>query len=431
MAQHMNLYQHSEKRLPPIGLRIIKSAVGVLLSFVIYFLRGKQGTPFYSALAVLWCIQPYQKNTWLNALQRTIGTAIGAIYGLIVILLDINVLHTGDTFLHYLLISLVIIPLIYTTVLINKKNASYFSCVVYLSIVVNHLGDANPYLFVFDRACDTMIGILLALVLNLIHIPRKKRTDILFVSGLDEALLDPHNTLTPYSRIELNRMLDDGMNFTIATMRTPASMIEPLKDIHLKLPVIVMDGAALYDTKTHHYEKLFSIGAEKAQEIYSFIKEQGFHVFSNIIIEDLLIILYGDFTNPTEQNIFDTLHTSLYRNYVKGSLPANQDVVYFLIVDTDERVAGLYDLFLQKGWPEEYKILHYPSTDYPGYSYIKIYHKSADRYHMIQYLMEELGLEKLERFGSDSSQCDYLIENNNDNNVVKVLLKHFSPPIWS
>ena len=40
--------------LPPIGMRIIKSAVGVLLGFVIYFLRGRQGTPFYTALSVLW-----------------------------------------------------------------------------------------------------------------------------------------------------------------------------------------------------------------------------------------------------------------------------------------------------------------------------------------------------------------------------------------
>ena len=49
--------KQKNKRFPKIGMRIIKSALGVLLCFVIYFLRGKHGTPFYSALAVLWCIQ--------------------------------------------------------------------------------------------------------------------------------------------------------------------------------------------------------------------------------------------------------------------------------------------------------------------------------------------------------------------------------------
>ena len=79
-----------EIHLPHIGMRIIKSALGVLLCFVIYFLRGKQGAPFYSALAVLWCIQNQTRNTLGNALQRTIGTAIGAVYGLIFILAKIK-----------------------------------------------------------------------------------------------------------------------------------------------------------------------------------------------------------------------------------------------------------------------------------------------------------------------------------------------------
>lgn len=419
-----------ENHLPPLGMRIIKSSIGVFLCFVIYFLRGKQGIPFYSALAVLWCIQPYTKNTFTNALQRTIGTGIGAVYGLIVILLEIEWLKLGDSLLHFLMISLFIIPVIYTTVLANRKNASYFSCVVYLSIVVNHLGDANPYLFVLDRVCDTMIGILLALVLNIVRLPRKKRKDILFVSGLDEALLNPKNALTPYSKIELNRMIEDGMHFTIATMRTPASMIDPLKDVHLKLPAIVMDGAALYDTENHHYEKVFSIAPLQAQEIYQFLCKQHVHVFSNIIIEDLLLILYGDFVNEAEENIFRTLHTSLYRNYVKGCLPEHQSVVYFMVIDKTEKINELYQLFTEKEWDKQFKILHYPSVDYPGYSYIKIYHRDANRYHMIQYLMNELSLTKLERFGTDPDQCDYLVVNSTGNKVVKLLQKHFSPPCF-
>ena len=49
------------------------------------------------------------------------------------------------------IISLMIIVVLYTTVLIKKKQASYFSCVVFLSIVVNHVADANPYLFVWNH----------------------------------------------------------------------------------------------------------------------------------------------------------------------------------------------------------------------------------------------------------------------------------------
>ena len=118
--------------LPHIGMRIIKSALGVLLCFVIYLIRGKQGTPFYSALAVLWCIQNQTRNTFGNALQRTIGTGIGALYGLVYILAKMGLPDVGDGILHYLLISVTLIPIIYSTVVIQQKKASYFSCVVFL-----------------------------------------------------------------------------------------------------------------------------------------------------------------------------------------------------------------------------------------------------------------------------------------------------------
>ena len=162
---------------PPIGMRIIKSALGVLICFGIFFLRGKQGTPFYSALAVLWCIQKETRNTVGNALQRTIGTLIGAVYGLVYILIKLSLSTIGDSLLHYALISVTLIPVIYTTVVIQQKKASYFSCVVFLSIVVNHLMDENPYLFVFNRSMDTLIGIFVGLVLNLDLYFKEMRSD--------------------------------------------------------------------------------------------------------------------------------------------------------------------------------------------------------------------------------------------------------------
>ena len=69
--------------LPPIGMRIIKSSIGVLLGFIIYLIRGRRGAPFYTALSVLWCMQPYPSNARANARQRTIGTMIG-VYSLII-----------------------------------------------------------------------------------------------------------------------------------------------------------------------------------------------------------------------------------------------------------------------------------------------------------------------------------------------------------
>ena len=255
--------------LPHIGMRIIKSALGVLLCFVIYLIRGKQGTPFYSALAVLWCIQNQTRNTFGNALQRTIGTGIGALYGLVYILAKMGLPDVGDGILHYLLISVTLIPIIYSTVVIQQKKASYFSCVVFLSIVVNHLMDENPYVFVLNRTLDTLIGIFVGLVLNTVHIHGKLDRNKLFVMDLDRAMDGFSGGLTSYSQVSIKNMLEEGANITFMTMRTPAGFLEGMPDVKPKLPIIAMGGAILYDIKENRYPKVYVISSEQAVLIFT------------------------------------------------------------------------------------------------------------------------------------------------------------------
>lgn len=76
---------------------------------------------FYSQLAALWCIQPYVNSSLKNALQRTVGTFIGAAFGLIVIPLFFYLFHGKYHFLQYLIISLVTRTLRFTTEMQKKK----------------------------------------------------------------------------------------------------------------------------------------------------------------------------------------------------------------------------------------------------------------------------------------------------------------------
>ena len=416
--------------LPPIGMRIIKSSIGVLLGFIIYLLRGKQGAPFYTALSVLWCMQPYPSNAKANARQRTIGTMIGAFYGLIMILLEYYFLPFDNEFIRYLIISVLIIPVIYTTVVINKKNSSYFSCVVFLSIVVNHLNDKNPYFFVFNRVLDTMIGIGLALIINTVRIPRKKRDNLLFVSELDKALLNMHNTLTPYSKIELNKMLDDGLKFTIATMRTPAALLEALKDIRIKLPVIAMDGAILFDVKDNRYLKVYEMTHSETREFLELFKQNNLHCFVNVVVEDSVIIYYDDFKNDVEKRIYDTLRSSPYRNYIKEELPERYGAVYLMLIDENKKIENLYLQMKKLGYTEKFKILKYSSDDFPGYSYIKVYNKKAIKENMIQYIKELTKTEDIIILESTKEGKNLRVNKNESNEIVRNLKKIYEPYFW-
>ncbi|MBQ2275831.1 MAG: HAD hydrolase family protein [Lachnospiraceae bacterium] len=424
--------QKRKWKLPAIGMRITKSAVAVLLCYLVSFLRGNSGIVFYSQLAALWCMQVYVSNTKKNALQRFIGTVVGALYGLVYLLLRNEMNHTKiyTELLDAVIISGFIVIVLYTTVLMKKKQASYFSCVVFLSIVVNHVTDTNPYLFVWNRFLDTMIGIIIGIGVNCFSLPKEKRKDILFVSGLDDTLLNKKDNLSDYSKIELNRMLDEGANFTISTMRTPASLMEPMWGIRLKLPVIAMDGAVLYDINENRYLKVYVISNSTSRKVLDLMKQEGLACFTNVIIDDMLVIYYEDTKEKVQEELVKNLRKSPYRNYVKREFQSEEGVVYFMMLYPSEIIEGFYKKLEQQGFTKDLKVLKYKSQDYEGYSYLKIYNKNATKENMIHYLKERTNLSNVVTFGSIKGRYDIVVEPGDTNKMVHMLKKLYEPIKW-
>lgn len=433
MKREMKKYNKNQKqqwsKLPPLGMRIIKSAAAIFLCYLVSFLRKNSGIVFYSQLAALWCIQPYIANSKKNAGQRFLGTIVGAVYGLFYLLarkeLEQVISYTGIC--DAVFISILILIVLYTTVVLKKKQASYFSCVVFLSIVVNHVQDINPYLFVWNRFLDTVIGIVIGIGINSVTLLHKKRRDILFLSGLDDTLLHKDDNMGDYSKVELNRMLDDGMNFSIATMRTPASMMDCLRDVRLKLPVIAMDGAVLYDIKENQFLKVYVISKEMSKKVYEFIRNTGLYCYSNVIIDDVLLIYYQENDEPVNQKMLSGLRKSPYRNYICRPLPENEEVVYFMLLYPHDVIKQFYHNMETQGFMKELKIIHYESYDYPGYSYMKIYNKNATKENMIGYLSALSKTTSTVTFGSIEGRYDYLIHPGDTNRVVHIL-KHLYEP---
>ena len=219
-----------KKPIPLPGQRIIRSAIAVAVCLLIYILRGHQGIPLYSALAAMQCMQPYTKDSRGVGKKRILGTIIGAIWGLLMLLLEIQLFPSGiiEEGLHYVLIPLMLILVLYSTVLLSVPETAFLSGTVFLVITINHFTDVNPYIFAFNRLLDTTIGVLVANLINRLHFPRRKEKDTLFVSALGHSLLTSQSRLTPFSLVELNRLMDDGMKFSLSTVETQATVRELL-----------------------------------------------------------------------------------------------------------------------------------------------------------------------------------------------------------
>ena len=426
------MIQQISFKLPIPGQRIVRSTIAVALCFVIYYLRGKRGIPFYSALAVLQCMQPYHTSMKEMAKKRTTGTFVGAFWGLVVILilLALNGNRPGgieESFTKYMLISLFTGIVLYSTVVLDCKKSSYFSCVVFLSITVMHITDESPILFVMNRVLDTLIGIGLAIILISAHLPRRKHNEILFVSGIDDTILNSGSRLTPYNKVELNRLIENGANFTISTIRTPASVREALEGVNLKLPIIAMDGAVLYDMEENSFLMKYQMSDSQADKMSTFLDDIGITYFTNTVVDDLLVIYYQNLENEAEQGIYERYRKSPYRNYVKVEHPICSNVVYFLVIEKKEKTEQLYQQLMEQEWVSDFRIVLADSMNYPGYAHIKIYHKQATREHMLQNLEALLDIEKTVTFGSIEGKYDVFIANSDRNIMVKELKKRYEP----
>lgn len=426
------MIQQISFKLPIPGQRIVRSTIAVALCFVIYYLRGKRGIPFYSALAVLQCMQPYHTSMKEMAKKRTTGTFVGAFWGLVVILilLALNGNRPGgieESFTKYMLISLFTGIVLYSTVVLDCKKSSYFSCVVFLSITVMHITDESPILFVMNRVLDTLIGIGLAIIVNSAHLPRRKHNEILFVSGIDDTILNSGSRLTPYNKVELNRLIENGANFTISTIRTPASVREALEGVNLRLPIIAMDGAVLYDMEENSFLMKYQMSDSQADKMSTFLDDIGITYFTNTVVDDLLVIYYQNLENEAEQGIYERYRKSPYRNYVKVEHPICSNVVYFLVIEKKEKTEQLYQQLMEQEWASDFRIVLADSMNYPGYAHIKIYHKQATREHMLQNLEALLDIEKTVTFGSIEGKYDVFIANSDRNIMVKELKKRYEP----
>lgn len=147
------------------------------------------------------------------------------------------------------------------------------------------------------------------------------------------------------------------------------------------------------------------------------------NVFTNALCDDSLVIYYDKLENEAEQAIYSSLKKSPYRNYLNRPPQPEDRVIYLMIVDRSDKIASLYNELTNSETGALLKIITYPSQDYPGFSYIKIYNKNAGKEHMTELLCNEYGIEKRQAILANGSRSM--------NAIAHRLKSSFEPTIFS
>ncbi len=429
-------------QLPRLGQRIVRSVLASLLCMLVYYLRGMHGIPFFAVIASLQCIQPYMKNMRNAGRNRIIGTLIGAAWGTLVLYLEFWALGEQgySEMMHFVLVSLCVGAVLYSAVTLGVSESAYFSCVVFLSIAMNHVTDENPAQFIIDRILDTTIGVGIGIFVNSLHFPRVRHPEILFVSGIDQIMTETVGRasaaeqagsgdaaqMTSYTKISLNRLIEDGAKFTVMTRQTPAMIRETVPGILLKYPVIAMDGAVMYDMNSRRYLYAELMDEETGAEVDAFFRREKAHYFINTIEDHLLVIFYHEMMPGAMERLYHQRRVSPYRNYVKTERDVHTNVVYYLTTGPRAEIEAFRDKLMQQPFASRVRTVIDTYKCAEGDVILRVYSAEATRERMLQRLKEHLQAEKIVKFGMEENGVDVCLSCHGDR-MVKEIKRMYEP----
>ena len=135
----------------------------------------------------------------------------------------------------------------------------------------------------------------------------------LYVSDLDGTLLGEDSQLSGVTVATLNRIIGElGGLFTVATARTPATVVPLMQEVHAQLPFIVIGGSAMWNPVTCSYEHTRCIDDKTVNAVAGVFGRHGANPFIYRRHGTMLHAHhYGSISPQEERFVAERCHLSL------------------------------------------------------------------------------------------------------------------------
>ena len=282
MKHTLNEIDRAKPGFPLIGQRITKTTIAVFLCLLIYYLRGYSGQdmPTESAITAIICMQPYVRDSRDYAINRFAGSLVGAAWGLLFLLLMYAVPALGSVKpLLYALMAVGVMLSLYTAVLVKKSDAASLAAIVFLCVVIAFPDIEEPLQQAFVRILDVFIGTAVAIGVNVFHLPREKHRERVFFVRTKDLVPDRFSHIPSAALFRLNYLYNDGAKICLMSEHAPAFFALQMSAAKLNVPLIVMDGAAIYDAQENVYLRTENIPVSDSARLRERLDSLGIGYF--------------------------------------------------------------------------------------------------------------------------------------------------------
>ena len=223
----------------------------------------------------------------------------------------------------------------------------------------------------------------------------------LFVTDLDGTLINNKREIPKKSLEILNKLIDEGVNFTVATARTPATAVKILEDLNLKLPVALMNGVLIYDTKELKYIDIKGIDKESANEVLNIFKSYNKNPLVYGVKDNHLWVYHKEFENIYEYNFYKERADKKLKTFVKvkdyDSSLSDSNIINFVAFDNYDKISDI----AEKIKSIEGVTVNYYKDVYEDCYFLEAYSSEASKANGIKYLSKYINYSKVICFGDN------------------------------
>lgn len=236
----------------------------------------------------------------------------------------------------------------------------------------------------------------------------------LYVSDLDGTLMQPDARISAEAVRMLNAAISEGKLFTVATARTPATVAGILRDVDMRLPAIVMTGAALWHPADGHYSRLRHFDSEAARRVLEIYSETQTSSFVFTLDDDMLDIYHvGGRLTDIQQAFVDERVASPYKRFHISSdgadtLPDDlSKVILLYTMLPDAKAFSTYGLLKEVAGirPQYYHDIYGPET-----GILEAFSDRATKAKAMRSLARRVGADRIVCFGDNINDLPMMAE---------------------
>ncbi|NUO60184.1 MAG: HAD hydrolase family protein [Hamadaea sp.] len=224
----------------------------------------------------------------------------------------------------------------------------------------------------------------------------------LYVTDLDGTLLTPESAVSPTSVKIINELIGQGLQFTVATARSPYTALPILSELDLRLPMAFINGVFIYDPVSGTELARNLIRPATAVTAVDVLLRHGLRPLVFTIDADghhRIHHLGGQ--NASEQHFVAVRLArgdQRFKLVTEFEQALSEEILTVIAIDTPDRIDPVLaelpeDLYAHLG----------PDRGVPGYAWLELCHPLANKADAVRFIRDHVAATRLVCFGDNAN----------------------------